>query len=108
LLIQKRYSYNTIKIYCNYFKDYFVYFEKQKLEDVTIDKINSFILELIKLKNISISQKNQRINTVKFYYETLPDREKQYYKLYLPKKENKLPKVLSKNEVKNIWRNLEK
>jgi len=29
--------------------------------------------------------------------------EKQYYSLYRPKKEHKLPKVLSKNEVKRIF-----
>ncbi len=102
LLIQKRYSDNTIKTYCNYFKDCCVYFKEEKLEDVTTNQINSYILELIKLKNISISQQNQRINAIKFYYEKVLGREKQYYELHRPNKEHKLPKVLSKNEVKNI------
>lgn len=102
LLIQKRYSNNTQRIYCNYFKDYCVYFNEEKLEDVTKNQINSYILEMIKLKNISISQQNQRINAIKFYYEKVLGRQKQYYELHRPKKEHKLPKVLSKNEVKNI------
>ena len=102
LLIQKRYSKNTIKTYCNYFKDFCTYFNEEKLEDVTKDKINSYILEMINFKNISISQQNQRINAIKFYYEKVLGREKQYYELHRPHKEHKLPKVLSKNEVKNI------
>ena len=37
LLIQKRYSENTIKTYCNYFKDFLIYFEAEKLEKITTD-----------------------------------------------------------------------
>jgi len=102
LLIQKRYSENTINIYCNYFKDFVNHFSPNKLENLTINDINSYILDLIKLKDISISQQNQRINSIKFYYEKALGREKQYYNIYRPKKESKLPKVLSKNEIKKI------
>lgn len=102
LLVQKRYSQNTQDIYCSYFKDFFIYFRIEELEDITTAKINSYILDLIKSKNISISQQNQRINAIKFYYEKVLGRKKEYYELHRPRKENKLPKVLSKNEVKNI------
>ena len=79
-----------------------MYFGEEELKDVTTEQINTFILHLIKSKNISISQQNQRINAVKFYFEKVLGREKQYYELHRPRKENKLPKVLSKNEVKSI------
>jgi len=79
-----------------------MYFREEKLENVTTKQINSYILDLIKSKNISTSQQNQRINAVKFYFEKVLGREKQYYELHRPRKENKLPKVLSKNEVKSI------
>ena len=103
LLIQKRYSQNTQEIYCSYFKDYCIYFRKEELENITTAQINSYIIDLIKSKNISISQQNRRINVIKFYYEKILGREKQYYELHRPKKEHKLPKVLSKNEVKRIF-----
>lgn len=102
LLVQKRYSKNTIKTYCNYFKDFLSYFEAEKIQDVTTSQINSYILEMINSKNISISQQNQRINAIKVYYEKVLGREKQYYDLHRPNKERKLPKILRKNEVKNI------
>ena len=103
LLIQKRYSQNTQDIYCSYFKDFCNYFQNENIENMTTVQINSYILGLIKSKNISISQQNQRINAIKFYYEKVLGREKQYYELHRPKKEHKLPKVLSKTQVKRIF-----
>jgi len=103
LLVQKRYSDNTIGMYCNYFGDFCKYFIGQDLKEITTAEINNYILNLIELKNISISQQNQRINAIKFYYEKVLGREKQYYELHRPKKEHKLPKVLSKKEVKRIF-----
>lgn len=102
LLIQKRYSNNTQRIYCNYFKDFILYFKDDDLEKLSIEQINNYILDLIQSKKISISQQNQRINSIKFYYEKILGRNKQYYELHRPTKEHKLPKVLSKNEVKKI------
>lgn len=102
LLIQKRYSENTIKTYCGYFQDFCNYFKNVNLKEITTENINNYILHLIKSKNISISQQNQRINSIKFYYEKVLNRQKQFYNLHRPKKEHKLPIVLSKNEVKKI------
>ena len=102
LLIQKRYSNNTQRIYCNYFKDFNLHFKDDDLDKLSIEEINNYILDLIQSKNISISQQNQRINAIKFYYEKILGRDKQYYALHRPNKEHKLPKVLSKNEVKKI------
>ena len=102
LLIQKRYSNNTQRIYCNYFKDFNSYFKDNELDKLTTEQINNYILDLIQSKKISISQQNQRINAIKFYYEKILGRNKQYYALHRPNKEHKLPKVLSKNEVKKI------
>lgn len=102
LLIQKRYSNNTQRVYCNYFNDFINYFNEVNLEVISKEQINSYVLTLIRSKNISTSQQNQRINAIKFYYEKVLGRERQYYELHRPKKEHKLPKVLSKNEVKKI------
>ncbi|MCK4311426.1 MAG: tyrosine-type recombinase/integrase [Candidatus Cloacimonetes bacterium] len=102
LLIQKRYSNNTQRIYCNYFNDFNSYFKDDDLDKLSTEQINNYILDLIQIKNISISQQNQRINAIKFYYEKVLGRNKQYYTLHRPNKEHKLPKILSKNEIKKI------
>lgn len=57
---------------------------------------------MIKKKNISISQQNQRINAIRFYYEKILGYDKQYYCIHRPRKEKKLPQVLSKNQIRDI------
>lgn len=102
LLIQKRYSPNTERIYCHYFRDFVNYFDGVNIDHLTKEQINSYILRLIRKQQISTSQQHQRINAIKFYYEKILGGEKQYYELHRPQKEHKLPKVLSKNEVRRI------
>lgn len=100
LLDQKRYSENTKAIYLNYFGDYMRYFSKSVLEEITTEEINAYLLELIRTKNISASQQNQRINAIKFYYEKVLDREKVFFKIERPKTRKTLPNVLSTAEIK--------
>ncbi len=102
MLEQKRYSESTKATYTNYFSDYARTFNGRNLERVTTEEINQYILNLIRKRNISASQQNQRINAIKFYYEKVLGREKQYYNIERPRKEKKLPDVLSKEEVKKI------
>ena len=102
MLDQKRYSENTKAIYLNYFGDYVRYFSKRVLEEITTEEINAYILELIRTRNISASQQNQRINAIKFYYEKVLGHEKVYVSIERPRKENRLPNVLSKEEILKI------
>ncbi len=100
LLTQKRYSPNTQKTYMGYFSDFRRYFRFKDIYHIGKDEINRYILDLIQTNNISPSQQNQRINAIKFYYEKVLGREKEYYNIQRPKKEYHLPKVLSKKEIK--------
>jgi integrase/recombinase XerD len=102
LLQQKRYSKNTQKSYLSYFREFINYFDKKELAGISKEEINSYILKLIKDKNISASQQNQRINSIKFYYEKVLGKTKEYYNIERPIKEKKLPNVLSTDEVIKI------
>jgi site-specific recombinase XerD len=109
LLQQKRYSESTINIYATYFGQFQAYFSGYELQKITSEQINSYILDLINHNKISASQQNQRINAIKFYYEKVLGGSKLYHKLERPKKERKLPTVLSKQEVHlllNVTRNI--
>ena len=55
-LIQKRYSKNTQKIYNNYFSKFVLSFNDFDISSISTEQINTFILELIQTKHISISQ----------------------------------------------------
>jgi len=102
-LEQKKYSLNTINTYTAYFRDFLRYFSMRDPDDISKEEINAYILGLIRKKNISSSQQNQRINAIKFYYEKVLGREKEYYDMKRPKKETRLPTVLSKEEIDELF-----
>ena len=105
LLEQKRYAENTKSIYQSYFADFIRYFSARELNGISKEEINDYILELIREKKISTSQQNQRINAIKFYYEKVLGRQKEYYDIERPRKEKRLPDVLSKEEIKLMLTN---
>ncbi len=100
VLDQRRYSESTKATYTNYFADFVIHFQSRDLTNISVEEINNYLLELIRKRNISHSQQNQRINAIKFYYEKVLGREKFYYKIERPKRSNTLPNVLSTAEVK--------
>ena len=100
MLEQKRYSENTKKVYISYMRDFATMFRKFDLPQVTKDQINRYILWLIREKEISPSQQNQRINAIKFYYEKVLRRPREYYDIERPRIGKHLPEVLSKEEIK--------
>lgn len=101
-LEQRRYSRSTIKIYTSYFRDFLQYFTDKNAEDISTEETNAYILELIKVNDISDSQQNQRINAIKFYFEKVLGNDREVYKIDRANKAKKLPTVLSKLEVKAI------
>ncbi len=101
-LERKRYSEQTIRTYTGYFSDFATHFSGRNLEDITIEEINRYILGLIRDREISHSQQNQRINAIKFYYEKVLGREKLYFEVERPRKELKLPDILSKEEIASM------
>ena len=98
-LEQKQYSENTKKVYALYFREFLIYFRNFKPANITKEEINNYIVNLIRNKNISESQQNQRINAIKFYYEKVLGLDRVFYNIDRAKKKKQLPDVLSKEEV---------
>lgn len=101
-LLRKRYSQNTIKTYVSYMGSFLEEFSGRKPESITIREINAYISMLIRTRDISTSQQNQRISAIKFYYERVLGRKKESYQLSRPKKEKRLPEVLTVEEMEQI------
>jgi len=64
--------------------------------------LTKYILELIREHSISSSQQNQRINAIKFYYEKVLGREKEYYDLLRLRRETSLPDVIDREEIREM------
>lgn len=90
-LIRKRYSKNTIKNYTHYIKKFLL----SNLSD------NEFIHREITEKDISVNTQNIIINAIKLYTERII-REKHEVLYQRPRREKRLPTVLSKDEVLKI------
>jgi integrase/recombinase XerD len=98
-LVLKNYSQNTIRTYRTMLQEFLVYYGKFDPEKITEEQIREYLLYLIEKRDLSISYQNQSINAIKFYYEQVMGRPVRTYYIQRPRKEKKLPNVLSENEV---------
>lgn len=100
----KRYSPNTAKTYISMFEKFINHYSKYKLIELTEKDIREYIHKLV-LDNKSNTYLNQMINSIKFYYESVMGMPNRFYSIERPIKEHKLPKVISKEEVKSLINN---
>ena len=99
-----RYSDNTITIYTNLFRRFLQYLALHGIEPekVTKSQIETYLRHINSQNNISVSTQNQIINSIKFYLEKVKGGPRTVYDLERPRKEFKLPVVLSEAEVCRI------
>lgn len=99
LLIRKRYSSNTIKVYTSMFQAFLNYFADKDLDAITEQDIRKYQDYLVRSKKVSISTQNQAINSIKFYFEKVKGGDKLDVQIERPFKEKKLPEIISEHEV---------
>ena len=88
-------------------KSFMAEFKDRELTSITTREIDGYILKLIRTKGISPSQQNQRINSIKFYYEKVLGMDKQQWDIIeRSRKARELPKVLSEEEVLAILKSI--
>jgi integrase/recombinase XerD len=100
----KKYANNTVKSYIHAFETFINYYYAKELIQINENDVRHYILQLIQ-ENKSDSYINIAINSVKFYYESVLGMPNRFYKIERPRKEKKLPKVLSKEDVLKIIEN---
>lgn len=98
----KRYSDNTIKTYTDAIKVFFNFFSKKSYQEITNDDIIHFNNEYILKRKLSATYQNQFVNGLKLFYRIVGSKEIDVNLIHRPRAERKLPRVLSKEEVKAI------
>ncbi|HNX89865.1 MAG TPA: tyrosine-type recombinase/integrase, partial [Paludibacteraceae bacterium] len=98
----KNYSENTIRTYTMMFSRFMQYYGFRNPETLSDSDIREYLLHLIEKKQVSQSFQNQAINAIKFYYEQVLGRASNTYYVQRPKKEMRLPSVLSEREVASL------
>ncbi|SNT37113.1 Site-specific recombinase XerD [Ekhidna lutea] len=103
-LIARRYSISTQRGYYQAFRSFLKFTYPLPLHHVGKDHIYQYHREMIQSRNISRSTQNQSINAIKFYLEHVLGQDRQFFDLERPKKVQKLPEVLSVEEVQAIFK----
>ena len=96
----RKYSRRTIKSYTRINRD-FLLFSGKKPEDVENEDIKKYLYYMVERKKVVTSTLNIVINALKFYYGEVLGK-KFIYEVKRPKKDKKLPVVLSRKEVTKI------
>lgn len=97
----KGYSSKTQKNYVGHIRRWLNYSDKD-ISDINTEDIKRYILFLLDNENISTSYADQAISAIKFLYNEVLKQNKDIQGFTRPKKQRKLPNVLSKQEVLRI------
>ncbi len=104
LLQLKAYSENTIKTYCGAFHHLLRLLGCKAVQELTRQQVQAYLLWLIRRKGYSEAHLHTTVNALKFYFEQVEKRDREFYDLPRPKKPLQLPKVLAKPTVARIIR----
>ena len=94
----KRYAANTARTYCNLFEKFINYYLEIPVDRLDERNIQEYLIHIVDIGR-SGSYQNQMINAIKFYYEVVLGMPNRFYAVERPRKEKKLPFVLSLVEV---------
>ncbi len=101
-LLAMNYSASTLDNYGSCFLEYLRYFDKQKPEDISNTEIIKFLGRLMQ-QGLSASKGHTMVNAIQFYYHQVLGLKAYDFKLPRPKKEKKLPPVLTMDECLTIF-----
>jgi integrase/recombinase XerD len=99
-MVHQRYSSSTVRTYCEIITTYLKFIKPQKANEDINDLIIRFTNGYILAKKLSFSYQNQAINALKLFYMKVHRESFQVDFIERPRREYKLPNVLSKEEVK--------
>lgn len=97
----KGYSINTMKLYLCHVRNLINYYERD-IEDITREDITSYLLYLIEDRMCSTSYLSQAISSFQFLFKYVFMRASVVFAIPHPKREKKLPEILSRDEVLKI------
>ena len=100
-LMVRGYSPRTRKVYLGHLRRFLVWCGEgvPRLPDEPAERGEAYILELIKRQGISRSYQNQVVSALRFLCESVLGQPKLALKIPRPRKEHRLPAVLSQGEV---------
>ncbi|TYQ15198.1 UNVERIFIED_CONTAM: site-specific recombinase XerD [Acetivibrio alkalicellulosi] len=102
----RNYSFKTQKAYLNHIKRFFKYYNNKRFDEINVADIKSYLLKKFEEKK-SPACINQMFSALKFLFIEVIKNGEFEFDITRPKKENKLPSVLSVDEVFKIINSIE-
>lgn len=98
----KSYSPSTIKTYTNEFLQFLQLIKDKSANEFTVSRIKDYLQYCHFTLKLSENTLHSRINALKFYYESVLRREKFFWEIPRPKKQNQLPDFFNQDEIAAI------
>lgn len=95
----KAYSPNTFRTYCTEFHCLLRLLGSISVSSLTKGQLESYLLWLVKKKGYKEAHLHTAINALKFYFEQVEGRGREFYDIPRPKKPLRLPHILAEEEV---------
>jgi site-specific recombinase XerD len=99
-LLIRKYSRRTVKSYMRYNRDFLIFVGK-KPEEIENEDIKKYLYYMVEQKKVTTSTLNIIINALKFYYGEIL-KKNFIFEVQRPRKDKKLPVVLSKEGIHKI------
>lgn len=103
-LLHKRYSASSIRTYTEMVTVFAVKMQPKPLQELTNDDVVWFVNNFVLGNGLSFSYQNQLVSAIKLFFREVVKSKIDIDKLQRPKREHKLPNVLSKKEVATLLR----
>jgi len=105
-MIHKRYSEATIKTYLDCAKSFLLFVHPKPLQAIDNSDMVNYVNEYILKNKLSFSYQNQVVNAVKLFFREVEHSKFDVETLERPRRQHKLPNVLSQEEVAAILKAL--
>lgn len=102
MLKLKGYSPRTFVTYTNEFERLLRLLGVVPVSSLTKAHIQSYLLYLMEKKGLSETMIHSTVNAIKFYFEKVENRGREFYDLPRPKRPGKLPVVLAEEEIVSL------
>lgn len=102
----KGFSFKTLKAYLGHIRRFLDYCQKDPSE-LTEENIRTYLLKLMDEDNLTNNYIHQVISGLKFFFEEVLKKPNEVKDIQYPKKERKLPVVLSEDEVCRILKSID-
>ncbi|APG65392.1 integrase [Tenacibaculum todarodis] len=103
-LVLKAYSPNTIRMYEAEFTHLLIILKHNSVDDLSHKRLKDYFLYCVRVLNMGERKMNGKINAIKFYFEKVMHKPQMFFDIPRPKKPSTLPKMLSKSEIKKLFK----